>query len=112
MAVDVGEDVAVAVERRGSDHILVKPTVERRVINTQLPLDVKTGLIRSNTRTGRAVQSAGSVILPGDLSDFRSPVRSAIFEALTPGSGEMMKVTSDYLTEEVGHVINFVVRLA
>ena len=71
----------------GQTHILVKPTVERRVINTQLPLDVKTGLIRSNTRTGRAVQSAGSVILPGDLSDFRSPVRSAIFEALTPGFG-------------------------
>ena len=34
---------------------------------------------------GSAANSVFSFVAPGDLSDIRSPVRSAIFEALTPG---------------------------
>ena len=45
----------------------------------------KVGLVSSNTVTGRALQSAGSFLLPGDLGDIRHPVRSTIYEALTPG---------------------------
>ena len=35
----------------------------------------------------QVVQAAGSILLPGDLSDFRSPIRSQIYETLTPGGG-------------------------
>jgi 2'-5' RNA ligase len=47
----------------------------------------KVGLVTSRSRTGRVAQSAGSVLTPGDLGDVRHPVRSSIFEALTPGGG-------------------------
>jgi hypothetical protein len=40
---------------------------------------------RSLGPVGTAATGAISFALPGDLSDLRSPVRSAIFEALTPG---------------------------
>jgi hypothetical protein len=40
---------------------------------------------RSLGPVGTAATGAFSFALPGDLSDIRSPVRSAIFEALTPG---------------------------
>lgn len=45
----------------------------------------KVGLITSRGRTGRAVQSVASTVIPGDLGDIRHPVRSTIFETLTPG---------------------------
>ena len=47
----------------------------------------KAGLVRSNSRIGRAAQAVGSVIVPGDMSRVRSPIRSTISRALTPGGG-------------------------
>lgn len=47
--------------------------------------ETKVGFITSGSRTGRVAQSAGSVVTPGDLGDVRHPVRSSIFEALSPG---------------------------
>lgn len=47
----------------------------------------KTGLVRSNSRIGRAAQSAASIAIPGDMSRVRSPIRSTISRALTPGGG-------------------------
>ena len=47
----------------------------------------KIGIIGSSSRTGQAAQAAGSIILPGDISDIRSPIRSQIYETLTPGGG-------------------------
>ena len=47
----------------------------------------RVGLVGSRTRAGQAVQAVGSIILPGDISDFRSPIRSQIYETLTPGGG-------------------------
>jgi hypothetical protein len=47
----------------------------------------KVGVVGSRSRTGRALQGAGSFVTPGDLSNVRSPVRSRVFEALTPGGG-------------------------
>ena len=47
----------------------------------------KVGLVGSGSAAGQALQAAGSILLPGDISDFRSPVRSQIYETLTPGGG-------------------------
>jgi len=47
----------------------------------------RVGLVGSNSRVGQAAQGVGSIILPGDISDFRSPIRSQIYETLTPGGG-------------------------
>jgi hypothetical protein len=52
-----------------------------------LAYDEKVGLVGSRTRFGRGLQAVGSVITPGNLSTVRSPVRSAIWRALTPGGG-------------------------
>jgi hypothetical protein len=53
----------------------------------QAPFDAKVGLITSRSGAGRVVQSIGSVAIPGDMSDIRSPVRSTVYEVLTPGGG-------------------------
>lgn len=50
-------------------------------------VQVKVGLIGSQGRIGQTVQGIGSVALPGDFSDIRSPIRSRIYAALTPGGG-------------------------
>jgi 8-oxo-dGTP pyrophosphatase MutT (NUDIX family) len=47
----------------------------------------RVGAVGSNSRAGQAVQAVGTIILPGDISDFRSPIRSQIYETLTPGGG-------------------------
>ena len=47
----------------------------------------RVGLVGSRGRAGQAVQAVGSIILPGDISDFQSPIRSQIYETLTPGGG-------------------------
>lgn len=47
----------------------------------------KVGAITSGGRVGQAVQAAGTIALPGNLSAVRSPVRSGVARALTPGAG-------------------------
>jgi hypothetical protein len=47
--------------------------------------DVKVGIIGSNSRIGQAIQAIGSAAIPGNVSPYRSPVRSAVFSAITPG---------------------------
>jgi len=47
----------------------------------------RVGIVGSNSAAGQAVQAVGSILLPGDISDFRSPIRSQIYETLTPGGG-------------------------
>jgi len=48
---------------------------------------VKVGTISSSGRVGQAVQAAGTIAAPGNTSPFRSPVRSGIARAITPGGG-------------------------
>lgn len=63
-------------------------TYSNRVVVVSGDVDEKrVGVVGSNTAIGQAVQAAGSIILPGDISDFRSPIRSQIYETLTPGGG-------------------------
>ncbi len=47
----------------------------------------RVGIVGSNSAAGQAIQAVGSILLPGDISDFRSPIRSQIYETLTPGGG-------------------------
>jgi hypothetical protein len=49
--------------------------------------EVKVGLVTSRSSAGRAAQSIGSFVVPGDMGDIRSPVRSTVYETLTPGGG-------------------------
>jgi hypothetical protein len=49
--------------------------------------DEKVGLVSSSSRPGRVAQGIGSIAVPGDMSDIRSPIRSTVYETLTPGGG-------------------------
>ena len=49
--------------------------------------NIKVGLFGSGTRIGQSIQAVGSIAIPGDYSDIRSPVRSRLYSALTPGGG-------------------------
>lgn len=56
-------------------------------------LNVKVGSIGSHGRIGQTVQGIGSMAIPGDYSNLRSPVRSRLYEALTPGGGRLPNVS-------------------
>lgn len=47
--------------------------------------DVKVGIIGTHSPIGQAVQTIGSAVIPGNLSPIRSPIRSGVFSAITPG---------------------------
>ena len=49
--------------------------------------DAKVGLVSSSSRPGRIAQGIASFAIPGDMSDIRSPIRSTVYETLTPGGG-------------------------
>lgn len=51
-------------------------------------LEEKAGLIGSGSATGRAIQSVGSVLTPGNISPISSPIRSRVYGALIPGGGQ------------------------
>jgi len=50
-------------------------------------VEFKVGLFRSQGRLGRAAQSVGTYILPGDTSSIRHPISSGARSALFPGGG-------------------------
>jgi len=47
--------------------------------------DVKVGLIGSHSTIGQIAQGVASTVIPGNLSPIRSPIRSGVWGALTPG---------------------------
>ena len=51
--------------------------------------DVKVGVTGSGSRVLQTLQGAGSAITPGNFSSTRSPVRSRVYSALTPGGGNL-----------------------
>ena len=59
----------------------------REFLASQGTLSEKVGVVSSRSRVGRGAQAVGTMLAPGDLSDVRSPIRSTIAEALTPGGG-------------------------
>lgn len=50
--------------------------------------DVKVGLFNSRNRGLQELEAAASMAIPGDSADVRRPVRSAAYEALTPGGND------------------------
>jgi hypothetical protein len=48
----------------------------------------KVGLAGSRSKPLQALQGIGSLAVPGDMSDVRSPVRSTLWEIITPGGGK------------------------
>lgn len=54
-------------------------------------LSQKAGVLGSGSRVVQAAQGAASFAVPGDLSDIRSPIRSTIWETLTPGGGRGLR---------------------
>lgn len=48
---------------------------------------VKVGAFGSPNRVGQTLQAVGTSLIPGDISGIRSPLRSAVYSALTPGGG-------------------------
>lgn len=72
---------------RNDDHFAwVEDRVTSRLSRKGI-FEEKVGLVGSSGRAGQAAQTVGSTLVPGDLSEWRSPVRSRVFGALTPGSG-------------------------
>lgn len=61
---------------------------DRLVPLTPSVVDFKVGLFSSHSRLGRAVQGVGSYALPGDTTSLRHPIRSGIYQGLTPGGSE------------------------
>jgi hypothetical protein len=47
--------------------------------------DTKVGSVSSGSGLGQAVQGAVSYVTPGDMSGIRSPIRSRLYSAVTPG---------------------------
>jgi hypothetical protein len=49
--------------------------------------EFKVGAVGSRNPVGQAAQAVGTIITPGNISPARSPIRSGIARALTPGGG-------------------------
>lgn len=51
----------------------------------QEDVEFKAGAFSTGSRAGQTLEGLGSALLPGDMSNVRSPGRSAVWSALTPG---------------------------
>lgn len=88
---------ALAVSRQGvfdaplylmldkSNAISFKCAMQRRGVKSAY--EIKVGATGSDSRILQTIQGIGSSIAPGNFSSVRSPVRSRVFSALTPGGG-------------------------
>ncbi len=71
----------------------MKAAIFRQYLDTPIAVEhdefsvKRVGVFGSNSRFGQAAQAVGSSTLPGNVSVVRSPVRSGIYRALTPGGG-------------------------
>ena len=71
----------------------MKAAIFRQYLDTPIAVEhdefsvKRVGLFGSNSRFGQVAQAVGSSALPGNVSVVRSPVRSGIYRALTPGGG-------------------------
>lgn len=70
-----------------------RPDIHRKWIQSRLTqseiasgrVNSKAGIVSASSGVGQAVQGVGSALLPGDMSNVRSPVRSGLWSAVTPG---------------------------
>jgi len=71
----------------GSDELLQYKGMLYRSGALRASAEKVVGTVGSSSRAGQAAQAVGSTLLPGNVSPLRSPVRSGIARALTPGGG-------------------------
>lgn len=70
-------------------HILVEFKARAQRQGGRNRIDYKAGLAGSESRYLQGIQAGISAIIPGNQSVYRSPVRSRVFSALTPGGGNI-----------------------
>lgn len=68
-------------------HIGEHPETVSDMTGVALAVDVKVGSFGSHSRLVQAAQGVASYLTPGDMSPIRSPIRSGLYRALTPGGG-------------------------
>lgn len=71
--------------RAKSPNIITFKALMKRNKGTRRYETKRVGTVGANTRFWQAAQAAGSYVLPGDISPLRSPLRSGLYTALTPG---------------------------
>jgi len=71
--------------RATQDAIINYKALSRRNGNTKQYSIKRVGLVGSRSGLGQAAQAIGSFVTPGNVSRVRSPVRSRLYSALTPG---------------------------
>lgn len=76
---------SIIKKRLNGDQNLVDYKALSRRSGLTRKYDVKVGIIGTHSPIGQAAQSIGSIILPGNLSPIRSPIRSGAWRAITPG---------------------------
>lgn len=77
---------AFASVLNGSQNLVnFKALMIQRVLDNAT--EVKVGVVSSGSSPGRAAQAIASFAIPGDMGDIRSPIRSTVYETLTPGGG-------------------------
>lgn len=74
----------IRMRLNGNQNIVEYKALARRSGLTR-SYEVKVGLIGTHSTIGQAAQSAVSTVIPGNLSPIRSPIRSGLFGAITPG---------------------------
>jgi hypothetical protein len=70
--------------RGNRDLVNFKGMLVRRLLENE---EEKVGLVRSSSGPGRFAQGVASFVTPGDMSGIRSPIRSRVYSAITPGGG-------------------------
>jgi hypothetical protein len=69
------------------EEIIEFKALARRIGSLRQFEEKRVGLFGSRSRLGQVAQSIGTYAAPGNVSPARSPIRSAISRALTPGGG-------------------------
>ena len=73
--------------RANNESIINYKALSKRNGNTRQYNVKRVGMIGSRGRFGQTVQAIGSTLTPGNISRVRSPVRSRLYSAITPGIG-------------------------
>lgn len=81
---EVESDALASPLNRSQNLVNFKAALLRKIFSNE---NEKVGIIGANSRIGQAAQGATSIAIPGDTSEIRSPVRSRVYSALTPGGG-------------------------
>lgn len=71
----------------GDDQVLADHKARLYINRALRRSNVKVGAVGSRNPVGQAGQAVGTIIAPGNISPARSPIRSGIARALTPGGG-------------------------